>query len=38
VRWLEGEDLAALDPSGRALANVNTPDEYARLAAREARA
>ncbi len=38
VRWLEGADLAALDPEGRALANVNTPADYARLAAREARA
>lgn len=37
VSWLEGDDLASLDPDGRALANVNTPDEYARLAAREAR-
>jgi molybdopterin-guanine dinucleotide biosynthesis protein A len=34
-RWLEGEDLAALDPEGGALANVNTPEDYARLAARE---
>jgi molybdopterin-guanine dinucleotide biosynthesis protein A len=31
VFWLEGPDLAALDPEGRALANVNTPDDYARL-------
>jgi molybdopterin-guanine dinucleotide biosynthesis protein A len=37
VRWLEGGDLAALDPSGLALANVNTPSDYARLAARESR-
>lgn len=29
VRWLEGEELRALDPQGRALANVNTPDELA---------
>ena len=27
VRWLEGADLAAVDPDGRALANVNTPAE-----------
>ena len=26
VRWLEGEDLVALDPDGRALANLNTPE------------
>ncbi len=32
VRWLEGEDLAAVDPGGRALANVNTPEDLARLA------
>jgi molybdopterin-guanine dinucleotide biosynthesis protein A len=38
VRWLEGDDLAALDPGGSALANVNTPDDYARLVAREVRA
>jgi molybdopterin-guanine dinucleotide biosynthesis protein A len=31
--WLEGDDLAAVDPGGRALANVNTPDDYARLLA-----
>lgn len=37
VRWLEGDDLSALDPHGSALANVNTPDEYARVAARELR-
>lgn len=36
VRWLEGEDLAALDPRGAALANVNTPDDYARLVAQTA--
>lgn len=36
VRWLEGDDLAAVDPAGLALANVNTPDDYARLLAREA--
>jgi molybdopterin-guanine dinucleotide biosynthesis protein A len=38
VRWLEGADLAAVDPGGTALGNVNTPDDYARLVAREARA
>jgi molybdopterin-guanine dinucleotide biosynthesis protein A len=38
VRWLEGADLAALDPDGSALANVNTPDDYARLAEEEERA
>lgn len=37
VRWLEGEDLAALDPDGSALANVNTPDDYARVAAQALR-
>jgi len=36
VRWLEGDDLDAVDPGGLALYNVNTPDDYARLAAREA--
>jgi molybdopterin-guanine dinucleotide biosynthesis protein A len=29
VRWLEGDDLRALDRSGRALANVNTPEDLA---------
>ncbi|HEU4430064.1 MAG TPA: molybdenum cofactor guanylyltransferase [Myxococcota bacterium] len=38
LRWLEGDDLAAVDPDGHALRNVNTPDDYAQLAAREARA
>lgn len=28
VRWLEGEPLARLDPLGRALLNVNTPEDY----------
>jgi molybdopterin-guanine dinucleotide biosynthesis protein A len=27
VHWLEGDDLAALDPDGAALANVNTPED-----------
>lgn len=35
VRWLEGDDLRALDPGGGALTNVNTPDDYARLRERE---
>jgi molybdopterin-guanine dinucleotide biosynthesis protein A len=34
TRWLEGDDLAALDPHGRALANVNSPEDYARVLAR----
>lgn len=29
VRWLEGPELAALDPGGRALFNVNTPADWA---------
>jgi molybdopterin-guanine dinucleotide biosynthesis protein A len=29
VGWLEGEDLRTLDRSGRALANVNTPEDLA---------
>jgi molybdopterin-guanine dinucleotide biosynthesis protein A len=29
VHWLEGEELRALDPDGRALANSNTPVELA---------
>ncbi len=37
VRWLDGEDLAALDPGGGALVNVNTPDDYARVAAQATR-
>ena len=36
VRWLEGDDLAAVDPAGVALGNVNTPEEYAGILAREA--
>jgi molybdenum cofactor guanylyltransferase len=27
VHWLEGDDLRAVDPAGRALSNVNTPEE-----------
>lgn len=27
--WLEGVDLAAVDPDGRAIANANTPEELA---------
>ena len=29
VHWLEGEDLAALGPAGRTLANVNTSADLA---------
>ena len=29
--WLEGEDLARLDPDGLALTNLNTPDDLARV-------
>jgi molybdopterin-guanine dinucleotide biosynthesis protein A len=29
VHWLEGADLCALDRSGRALANLNTPEQVA---------
>lgn len=28
--YLEGDDLAALDPTGRTLLNVNTPEDHAR--------
>ena len=34
--YLEGADLAAVDPGGRFLTNVNTPDELAALRARHA--
>jgi len=34
VRWLEGPELAALDPGGRALFNVNTPADWADWRAR----
>ena len=27
VQWLEGDELAAVDPTGQALINVNTPAE-----------
>lgn len=30
VRWVEGEELKKLDPSGLALTNLNTPDDYAK--------
>ncbi|MBK6938709.1 MAG: molybdenum cofactor guanylyltransferase [Planctomycetes bacterium] len=30
VRFVEGEELAALDPTGHALFNVNTPDDLRR--------
>jgi len=33
ARYLEGDDLAALDPDGRALLNVNTPADHARAEA-----
>lgn len=28
VRWVEDEELSSLDPTGLALTNVNTPDDY----------
>jgi molybdopterin-guanine dinucleotide biosynthesis protein A len=31
--WLEGDSLAAVDPRGLALVNVNTPEDLARLRA-----
>ncbi len=31
TRWLEGADLAQLDPDGMALANLNTPEDLARI-------
>ncbi len=34
VSWLEGPDLAALDPDGSALANLNTPEALAAFRAR----
>jgi molybdopterin-guanine dinucleotide biosynthesis protein A len=33
ARFVEGGDLRALDPDGTALANANTPEEWARLEA-----
>lgn len=33
TRYLEGDDLAALDPDGRALLNLNTPEDHARAEA-----
>ncbi len=33
VHWLEGEDLSLVDPGGRALVNVNTPEDLARFQA-----
>ncbi len=33
ARFVEGADLRALDPDGTALANANTPEEWARLEA-----
>lgn len=38
VRWLEGPELAALDPGGRALFNVNTPADWADWRARRSSA
>ena len=40
VQRLEGDDLRAVDPQGRMLANANTPEEWQRLAdlARDGRA
>jgi len=38
VRWLEGPELAALDPGGRALFNVNTPADWADWRARHSSA
>jgi len=35
VQWLEGDDLRVLDPSGRVLANLNTPAELAAFRAGE---
>ncbi len=29
--WLEGGDLEAIDPAGRSLTNVNTPEEWERV-------
>jgi molybdopterin-guanine dinucleotide biosynthesis protein A len=34
VHWLEGDDLAAVDPDGAALANVNTPEDLLAFHAR----
>lgn len=31
TRWLEGPDLARLDPRGEALANLNTPEDLVRI-------
>jgi molybdopterin-guanine dinucleotide biosynthesis protein A len=36
ARLLEGDDLRAVDPEGLALANANTPEEWARLERRVA--
>jgi molybdopterin-guanine dinucleotide biosynthesis protein A len=33
TRYFEGADLAAVDPDGRALTNLNTPDDLARAEA-----
>jgi molybdopterin-guanine dinucleotide biosynthesis protein A len=34
VRYLEGDDLKAVDPEGMALLNANTPEQFERLKAR----
>lgn len=34
MHWLEGDDLAAVDPDGMALANVNTPEQLLAFRAR----
>jgi molybdopterin-guanine dinucleotide biosynthesis protein A len=34
TRFLEGADLAAIDPGGRALLNLNTPDDLEKLSVR----
>jgi molybdopterin-guanine dinucleotide biosynthesis protein A len=31
TRWLEGAELARVDPDGMALANLNTPEDLARI-------
>ncbi|GFO70840.1 hypothetical protein GMLC_44190 [Geomonas limicola] len=32
IRYLAGEELSRLDPAGTAFVNLNTPEEYARIA------
>lgn len=31
VSWLEGDDLALVDPEGHALSNVNTPEQWSAI-------